>query len=253
MAYKKDTTVYDYMLGTKRQKGAGFFVLFDPDRIPLGNINEHARKFADCGVDAILVGTSLLIENVFADYVKRIRESVDIPVVIFPGEKSQVTGDADAILYLSLLSGRNPEFIIGEQVRSAPLIRALKLEAISTAYILIESGKTTSVEFMSNTRPIPSDKPEIALAHAMAAEIFGMKLIYLEAGSGADKPVSNEMVNKVASGVSVPIVVGGGIRTAGDVKQKVDSGASFIVVGNHFESTNDHKTIEALVKAAHQG
>lgn len=252
MSFAENKSVYQYLLDVKKRLGAGFLVLIDPDRSSLKTIVEQAIKYEETGVDAILIGTSFMMGNGFGNYVEAVRDVVNIPVIIFPGEKSQVTDKADAILFLSLLSGRNPDLIIGEQVKSAPLIKAIGLEAVSTAYLLVDSGQITSVEFISNTKPIPSDKPEIAVAHAVAAEIFGMKLVYLEAGSGAERPVPNEMISAVASGVDIPVMVGGGIRNPETVAQKIASGASFVVVGNHLEQNANHCDLEAFVKAAHK-
>ncbi len=251
MTFKGNTSVYQYLMDVKEQRGAGFLVLIDPDRTSHSTITEEAKKIEDAGVDAILIGTSLMMANGFEDYVEAVSDVVTIPVIIFPGEKSQVTDKADAILFLSLLSGRNPDLIIGEQIKSAPIVKALGLEAVSTAYLLVDSGRITSVEFMSNTKPIPSDKPEIAVAHSLAAEIFGMKLVYLEAGSGAHRPVPDEMISAVSSGVDIPVMVGGGIRTPETVAGKVSAGASFVVVGNHLEQSADYSDLEVLVKAAH--
>ncbi len=251
MDFKRGTPVYEYLMRVRETRSAGFLVLLDPDRAPYIKLAEQVKSCEDAGVDGILVGTSLMMGNGFHDAVSAISEAVSIPVIIFPGEKSQVDGDADAILFLSLLSGRNPELIIGEQVKSAPQIKAMGLEAIATAYLLIESGRMTSVEYMSNTKPIPAEKSEIALAHAVAAEIFGMKFVYLEAGSGAERPVPDEMVKTVSSGVDIPVIVGGGIRTPETVSAKVAAGASFIVVGNHLERHEHHAELVKLVKAAH--
>lgn len=251
MPFGKAISVYRYLLDVKERKGAGFLVLMDPDRAAPDRIREQALRCAEAGVDAILVGSSLLLGNGFESVVRAVRDAADIPVIIFPGEKSQVTPEADAILFLSLLSGRNPEFIIGEQVRSAPIIRSIGLEAISTAYLLVDSGKVTSVEYMSNTRPIPADKPEIAVAHAMAAELFGMKMLYLEAGSGASRSVPDDMIRAVASHTGIPVIVGGGIRDPRTVAVKVSAGASFVVVGNHFEGNGNDHNLEAFVAAAH--
>ena len=251
MAFTGKTTVYQYLMDTKKRHSAGFLVLIDPDRSSSEAIAEQAVQYEDAGVDAILVGTSLMMGNGFDNFVESVRNVVNIPVIIFPGEKSQVTDKADAILFLSLLSGRNPDLIIGEQIKSAPIVKAIGLEAVSTAYLLVDSGRITSVEFMSNTKPIPSDKPEIAVAHAITAEIFGMKLIYLEAGSGAERPVPDEMISAVSSSVDIPVMVGGGIRTPETVARKVAAGASFVVVGNHLEKSANHYDLEALVKAAH--
>ena len=252
MVFKNQTTVYQYLIEVKERKGAGFLVLFDPDRSSLEEMVEKAAICEKAGVDAILVGTSLMMGDGFEKCVEAVSKTVSIPVVIFPGEKSQVTEKADAILFLSLLSGRNPDLIIGEQIKSAPIIKAIGLEAVSTAYLLVDSGRITSVEFMSNTKPIPSDKPEIAVAHAMAAEIFGMKLVYIEAGSGAERPVPNDMIHAVSSSVNIPVMVGGGIRSPETIAEKVASGASFVVVGNHLEQNADRCDLEALVAAAHK-
>lgn len=252
MTFKSGTPVYSYLADVKERLGAGFLVLLDPDRSPQDRVVEQAVQCSEAGVDALLVGTSLLMGNSFSDYVESISAAVDIPVIIFPGEKGQVTGKADAILFLSLLSGRNPEYIIGEQIRSAPLIKNIGLEAISTAYLLIDSGQITSVEFMSNTKPIPSDKPEIAVSHAMAAEIFGMKLVYLEAGSGAARTVPDEMIRAVVSEIDIPVVVGGGIRDPETVSAKIDAGASFVVVGNHLEGRTGNVNLKMFVDAAHR-
>ena len=252
MTFKSDTSVYSYLVDVKERLGAGFLVLFDPDRSPQDTVVEQAVQYSEAGVDALLVGTSLLMGNRFSDYVESISEAVDIPVIIFPGEKGQVTGKADAILFLSLLSGRNPEYIIGEQIRSAPLIKNVGLEAISTAYLLIDSGRITSVEFMSNTKPIPSDKPEIAVSHAMAAEIFGMKLVYLEAGSGAARTVPEKIIRAVVSEIDIPVIVGGGIRDPETVSAKIDAGASFVVVGNYLEDRTGNVNLKKFVDAAHK-
>jgi len=251
MAFARTTSVYEYLMQVRKKQDAGFFVLIDPDRASSEKLAGQARSCEDAGVDAILVGTSLMMGNGFHDSVAAVSEAVSIPVVIFPGEKSHVTSNADAILFLSLLSGRNPELIIGEQVKSAPQIRAMGLEAIATAYLLIESGRMTSVEYMSNTKPIPSEKPEIALAHAVAAELFGMKFVYLEAGSGAQYPVPDDMVKAVSSGVDIPVIVGGGLKTPEAVRAKVNAGASFVVVGNHLERQEHHAGLVKLVEAAH--
>jgi phosphoglycerol geranylgeranyltransferase len=245
-------SVYEYLLGVKERRGAGFLVLLDPDRTTPEKIGEQASRCGRAGVDAILVGSSLMMGNGFEQAVRAVKQAVDVPVILFPGEKSQVSAEADAILFLSLLSGRNPELLIGEQIRSAPLIRRIGLEAIATAYLLVDSGRPTSVEFMSNTKPLPSDKPDIAVAHAMVAEMYGMKFIYLEAGSGAERPVPNDMVRAVVSEVSIPVMVGGGIRTPEAVAEKVQAGASFVVVGNRLEERGDYRSLEAFIDAAHR-
>ena len=180
-----------------------------------------------------------------AAFFERIKEQVDIPVISFPGGASQVTPAADAILFLSMISGRNPELLIGQQVKGAPILKEFGVEIISTGYMLIESGTLTSVEFMSNTRPIPRDKYDIAMAHALAAEYIGMKLVYLEAGSGAARSVPDEMVRAVVDYISLPVVVGGGIREAETARAKVEAGASFVVTGKIVE--DDHSRLRELL------
>ncbi|MBA7588434.1 Geranylgeranylglyceryl phosphate synthase [subsurface metagenome] len=251
MSFKQGSSVYRYCMDVKERHGAGFFVLIDPDRTSQDKVTDHAQRCQDSGVDAILIGTSLMMGDGFDEYVDAARQNIDIPIILFPGNKSQVTGKADAILFLSLFSGRNPELIIGEQVKSAPLIRSIELEAISTAYLLIESGRLTSVEYMLNTKPIPSDKPEITVAHAMTAEMFGMKMVYLEAGSGAARPVPVDMIRDVVSAVSIPVIAGGGIRSPETVKEIVNAGASFVVVGNHLEKSDNLCDLKSFVQAAH--
>jgi putative glycerol-1-phosphate prenyltransferase len=180
---------------------------------------------------------------------ERVKARVDIPVISFPGGASQVVPTADAILFLSLISGRNPELLIGEHVKAAPLIREYGVEAIPTGYMLIQSGTLTSVEFMSNTQPIPRNKVDIAIAHALAAEYLGMKLIYLETGSGAGASVPDEMVQAVVNYVSTPVIVGGGIRDPEEARAKVAAGASFVVTGSVVE--DDHQRLREFSQAVH--
>ncbi|MBN2001081.1 phosphoglycerol geranylgeranyltransferase, partial [candidate division KSB1 bacterium] len=174
-------------------------------------------------------------------------------VIIFPGSTKQISPYADAILFLSLISGRNPNVLIGEQVVAAPIIKSIGLEAIGTAYMFIESGNVTSAQFVSDTRPIPREKPDIAIAHALAAEYLGMKIIYLEAGSGAKYSVPEELVAAVKKYVSVPLIVGGGIRTPDEARKKVLAGAHFVVTGNVLEKNRDPGLIKAFADAIHVG
>lgn len=222
----------------------GVFALFDPDRMSLNNADRLARFVCKNGVNAILVGTSLLVSPNFDKFVGAVKEGSNKPVILFPGGSHQVSFHADAIFFLSLLSGRNPEYLIGEQVKSVFLIKEFKLEVIPVGYILIDSGNYTSVEYISNTRPIPSNKSEIAVAHALAGEFFGMKYIYLEAGSGGARPVSIEMVKKVKKAILPPLIVGGGIKTVKDARALIDAGTDFIVLGSIIEkSPNNFKKI----------
>ncbi len=238
----------NYLLEICKRRGAGYLTLLDPDRLSPGELEARAKTCADADADAILVGTSLMLSD-HSSVFQRIKGAVDIPVIIFPGSVGQIVPTADAILFLSLISGRNPELLIGQHVKAAPLLKEYGVEAIPTGYILIESGAFTSVEFMSNTRPIPRTKNDIAMAHALAAEYLGMRLVYLEAGSGARDPVPDEMVEAVVDYVSLPVMVGGGIRDPETARTKVEMGARFVVTGTAVE--NDPGRLRELGEAVH--
>jgi len=245
-------TTYKRLLEILGIKRTGYFVLFDPDNYARDKVGEHAALAEKSGVDAILVGGSLLFDNHFNDFIKKVKEYTRLPVIIFPGSSRQISAYADAILFLSLISGRNSNYLIGEQVIAAPIIRALKLEPISTGYILVESGNTTTVEYLSGTRPIPRNKIEIAVAHALAAEYLGMKMLYFEAGSGAEFSVPTEMIQAVSKQTRLPIIVGGGIRTPEEAHKKAEAGASFVVTGNVLERKHDPGLLRAFSDAVHK-
>jgi phosphoglycerol geranylgeranyltransferase len=183
--------------------------------------------------------------------VRAIKAVVDVPVIIFPGDVGFVTGAADAILFLSLVSGRNPQFLIGEHVLAAPVLKEAGLEPIPTAYMLVEGGSTTSVEFMSSTKPIPRDKPDIAMAHALAAQYLGMRLAFFDAGSGAAEHVPEELVRRVAAYVDLPVMVGGGIREPSDAGRLVEAGARVVITGDVVEKTGDAGLLTAFAEAVH--
>ncbi len=245
-------SVYQQLLEIKKRVSAGYLVLVDPDKTPETHLPQTIEQAIEAGVDAFLVGGSLLLTPDFDGYIKTFKKIAgNKPVIIFPGGIHQISGHADAILFLSLLSGRNPDHLVGTQVLSAPIIHRLGLEAISTAYLLIESGQVTSAEFMSGTRPLPRHKPEIAVAHALTAQFFGFKFIYLEGGSGARHSVPEELIAAITQNVDVPLIVGGGIRTPEEAAKKVQAGASFIVTGNILENKKDPGLIRAFVSAIH--
>ncbi len=243
--------VYTKLLEIKANKGGGFFLLIDPDRSTEEDFLFLAEAAEDCGVDAILVGTSFMLNTNFHQSVKEVKERTNLPVIIFPGGHSQISPHADAILFTSLISGRNPTYLIEEQIKGAPLIKRFGIEPIGTGYMLIESGRTTSVQYISNTRPIPANKSDIAAAHALAAQYFGMKLVFMEAGSGADRSVPNDMISTVSDHIELPIVTGGGINDPEDTRLKIESGASFVVVGDHFEKSNSLGLLREFTEAAH--
>lgn len=211
-------------------------VLVDPDKVEdpsrLGQLINLASE--NC-VDYFFVGGSLVTTTNLTNVVRQIKESVSIPVVLFPGNSMQVEPSADALLFLSLISGRNPELLIGQHVIAAPIIRNTKLEVIPTGYILINSGKITSVAYISNTMPIPDDKYSLAACTAMAGEMLGLQTIYLDAGSGAEREISAKMITTVRNAISVPLIVGGGINTSRKAITALEAGADMIVIGNALE------------------
>lgn len=226
-----------------------FALLIDPDKYSnkkLIQVIDYANKSK---VDLILVGGSL-ISNSIDETTRIIKENTDIPVILFPGNVLQITSRADAILLLSLISGRNPDLLIGNHVIAASNIKQSKLDVIPTGYILVDGGNITSVEYMSNTKPIPSDKTDIAVATAMAGEMLGLKTIYLEAGSGANNSLKIEMIKKVKQNINVPLIVGGGLNTPEDIKNTIKAGADIVVIGTAIE--NDISILPHLVNAIHQ-
>lgn len=242
---------YNYLQDIIAKKGAAYLILIDPDKLSTDKISKFAKHCEDSGVDGFLIGGSLLLNGNIDETIDSIKSSCSIPVIIFPGGVDQISAKADALLYISLISGRNADQLIGKHVIAAPLIKKYGIEPISTGYLLIESGKTTTAEYISNSKPIPRNKPEIAASTALAAEYMGMKLIYLEAGSGADLPVPNEMIKMVSQYCSLPIVVGGGIRDLKTAFEKVQSGAKVIVTGNFFENESNWGKIEEFADAVH--
>jgi phosphoglycerol geranylgeranyltransferase len=230
---------------------SNYVCLIDPDNLSKSDSEKFAKTCVDNGADALFVGGSMMLNNNFEQNLKIIRESVSIPVLIFPGIFNFVSPFADALLLLSVLSSRNPQMLIGEQVRAAPLIKHYGLEAIGTGYLLIESGHTTSVNYMSASFPIPYDKNDIAIAHALAGEYMGMKLIYMDSGSGAELPISSNMVKAVKENISLPLIIGGGINSPDIAAEKASAGADFVVTGNILEKDNDPKLIRQFADAVH--
>ena len=243
--------VYRRLMKVKEERGGGFLLLIDPDRISERAYLSLAEAAEECGVDAILIGTSFMLNTNFHYTVKKIKGATPLAVIVFPGSFAQVTPDADAILFTSLISGRNPNYLIEEQVRGAPLVKQYGIEAIPTGYMLIESGGLTSVQYISDTHPIPRTKHDIACAHALAAQYLGMKFVYLEAGSGAAQPVPEEMVRAVASYVDIPVLVGGGLTTPDACAARIEAGASFVVVGNGLENDPQLNLLRELTVASH--
>ncbi len=244
--------VFEHLLEVREKKGAGFLLLIDPDKFDFNESERFLNICSHADVDAFLIGGSLLGNDIVSEIAENIKEKSNIPVLLFPGGINQVTGSADAILFLSLISGRNPEQLIGKHVLAAPLIKKYGLESIPTGYMLIESGASTTVEYISGTKPIPYKKNDIAIATALAGEYLGMKMIYMEAGSGAEHTVPDKMIQKVSSAISIPLIVGGGIRSCEAAQRKLDAGANFIVVGNFFENKNNWDEIKEFARTIHK-
>ncbi len=242
--------IYDKLLEMKDRR-ANYFALIDPDSIEPDKVKEISMMFEENGVDGILVGGSLMLKDNFNKVLKTIKESVQIPVIIFPGIFDFVSPYADALLLLSVVSSRNPQMLIGEQVRAAPLIKKFSLESIGTGYILIEGGKISSVQYMSFSQPIPKDKADIAVAHALAAQYLGMKIIYMDAGSGALMPISDSMIKKVKENIELPLIIGGGIKSPEIAYQKAKAGADFVVIGSATEEKRDPTLIKEFADAIH--
>ena len=233
MGYK----IYDSFSEKKRRGQKAFAVLLDPDKIRPEKLRPLLDLCSECGVDFLLLGGSLVVTDHLDLCVDLIKKDCKIPLILFPGHPTQISRNADALLYLSLISGRNPELLIGQHVISAPAVRQSGLEVIPTGYMVIDGGAPTTVSYISNASPIPSDKEDIAMCTAMAGEMLGSKLIYLDAGSGARVPVTENMIRKVSSNISVPLVVGGGIRDPEKAYRNCRAGADIIVVGNAVEKT----------------
>ena len=244
-------TVFEHLLGIQKEKGAGYLVLIDPDRKNDGILDDLVPAVNESNADAILVGGSFFMDGKFHERAARIKELAKVTVILFPGAANQLGPHFDAVLFMSVISGRNSNYLIGEQVISAPIVKDLGLEPISTGYMLIEGGGSTTVEFMSNTRPLPMNRPELAVAHGLAAEYLGMNLLYLEAGSGANESIPPGLITAVASETGLPIIVGGGIRTPELAREKVEAGASFIVTGTVVENTNDFSLLAKFAAAIH--
>ena len=241
--------IYKSLEERKRNGQKSFAVLIDPDKVNHSMLDELMGLSAAAKVDYFLVGGSLVISNHLDDVVKHIKDNCSIPVILFPGSPTQLSKYADALLYLSLISGRNPELLIGQHVVSAPLVKQTGLEILSTGYMVIDGGAPTTVSYISNASPVPHDKNEIAMCTAMAGEMLGMKLIYMDSGSGAKRPITESMIESVAEKIEVPLIIGGGIIEPEKAYRNCKAGADVIVVGNAIEK--DSSLIKEMSTAVH--
>jgi putative glycerol-1-phosphate prenyltransferase len=242
-------SVLNRFVNLRKQNKKAFAVLIDPDNTDMNQIIETAQLCNEAKVDFVFMGGSLMLSNHLDECIKTFKSKSSIPVILFPGSPSQVSKEADALLYLALISGRNPELLIGAHVVSAPKIKASGLEIISTGYIIVDGGKPTAVSYMSNSAPIPYDKDDIAVCTAIAGEFLGKNVLYMDAGSGAINPVSENMIQKVSNQISIPLIVGGGISSPEKAIANCQAGADIIVVGNALEK--DNQLIKILAEAIH--
>lgn len=232
--------IHDAFLSTRINGTKAFAVLIDPDKIV---DDAYCLRIINMSIESkinfFFVGGSLITGDNFGYIVRLIKQECDIPVVLFPGSNMHIESAADAILFLSLISGRNPDLLIGQHVVAAPVLKRSNLEVLSTGYILVNSGNQTTVSYMSNTVPIPYDKASVAACTAIAGEMLGLKLIYLDAGSGAQQPISSKMISIVRKSIEVPLIVGGGIDNKHKAARALEAGADVIVIGNGIEKNPD--------------
>lgn len=240
--------IYNSLMLARQSGEKRLAILLDPDKLPPARLEQTVALAADAGVHYFFIGGSLVVNDRLDELLGEIRRRCTIPLVLFPGNSFQLSYRADAILLLSLISGRNPELLIGQHVIAAPFLKLSPLEIISTGYMLVDGGVTTAVQYMSNTLPIPAHKDDIAVCTAMAGEMLGLKMLYLEAGSGARQPVPTRMIEAVRGAVDIPLLVGGGIRSAAQAVEAWKAGADVVVVGNALEQTPE--LIRELMRSA---
>ncbi|MCR9155533.1 MAG: geranylgeranylglyceryl/heptaprenylglyceryl phosphate synthase [Bacteroidetes bacterium] len=225
-------------------------VLIDPDKPTYAELEKLCGQAVQSGADLIFVGGSLLSSDSLENCLSGIRANCTIPIILFPGSVLQISDKADGILFLSLISGRNPDLLIGNQVIAAPYLKSSKLEVLPTAYMLVDCGNTTTAIYMSNSTPLPYDKPDIAACTAIAGEYLGLRYFYMDGGSGARKTVDPTMIKAVRKSIERPIIVGGGIRDAASARKIAEAGADVIVVGNLFEK--EPEAMGEIAKAIHE-
>ena len=242
----KEQHIYKQILEAKAKNQKLLAVLLDPDKIILGDLQRLISKINQSPATHIFIGGSLVQTDILDQLILKIKESCSLPIVLFPGNPSQISDQADGILFLSLLSGRNPDYLIEHQVKAAPILKKTQLEIISTGYILIESGAETAVERISKTKPIDRENSSLVLATAQAGEMLGNKLIYLEAGSGAKQAVPLNTIELVSRNTEIPLIVGGGIVSLQGIEKAHKSGADLVVIGTAFENNLEFFNLDKI-------
>lgn len=246
------STVLEHIQQLRSQGRKGLALLIDPDKTDADYCHQLAETIKEAPINLLFVGGSLVTKKREQSLIEELRTYFDLPIVLFPGSVFQIDPAADALLFLSLISGRNPEMLIGKHVEAAPLLKGSELEVIPTGYMLVESGTLTTAHYMSGTLPIPHNKPEVAMCTALAGELLGLKLLYLDGGSGAKNPVSVEMIQQVRGAVQAPLIVGGGIRSAAGARKAFDAGADLIVVGTAVEEAEGRERLLEIALETHQ-
>ena len=241
--------IYKDLVESRKGNRKKLAILIDPDKLRLHSIDGVIKNAIDNDVDYFFIGGSLIVNDMLDQVLEVLKKEANIPLILFPGNSLQLSYKADAMLFLSLISGRNAELLIGHHVISAPYLKLSPLEVISCGYMLIDGGVSTTVSYMSNTTPIPRDKIDVAVCTALAGEMLGLKTMYLDAGSGAHYPVSKEMIESIAGTIDVPLIVGGGIKSPEKAFENVSAGADLIVVGNAAEK--DPGLITEIAAAVH--
>ncbi|MEP7093021.1 MAG: geranylgeranylglyceryl/heptaprenylglyceryl phosphate synthase [Flavobacterium sp.] len=235
---QKIANIYQQIIQAKIDGQKLLAILLDPDKIVWENLDHLLLQINQSPATHIFVGGSIVRTTILEDLMTALKQKTNLPVIIFPGDPSQISAHADAILFLSLLSGRNADYLIEYQVQAAPILKKTNLEVISTGYILIESGNETAVARVSKTQPLDRQDLNLVLATAQAGEMLGNKLVYLEAGSGAKQSVPLEMIQLIAQNIEIPIIVGGGIADLKGIQQAYNAGADLVVIGTAFENNN---------------
>ncbi|MGM0496323.1 MAG: geranylgeranylglyceryl/heptaprenylglyceryl phosphate synthase [Bacteroidota bacterium] len=233
----------------KKPGNKKFALLIDPENYSNEKLSEIIKEANNVGVDYILLGGSLLSKSI-EPTASLIKNNTTLPLILFPGNLMQISDHADGILLLSMISGRNPDLLIGNHILAAKRLKESNIEVISTGYILIEGGNTSAVEYISNTKPIPAEQTDIIVSTAIAGELLGHKMIYLESGSGASNSLHSKAIKEVKNNITIPLVVGGGLKEPSDIKRVSNAGADIVVVGNAIEK-NPEK-LKIMIETLHK-